>query len=117
MGKSENLTLNEIGDIIFESAQSFLFTKREDTGVEFFIQKSKIQELMTLKFMDNSRVLLKLYPHKNYVNNLVYRIEVYRTKEGDLRGNRIAFLEASNKKDSQEEVTNFIENLLTQLQL
>jgi hypothetical protein len=117
MGKNDNLTLNDVGELIYRSAQDNLFRNNIDHGAKFFIQKSDIQELMTLEFPDKSRLLIKLFPHKNYNNKLVYRIEVYKTKEGDLRGNKIAFLETQSREASQEEIVSFVDSFLTQIKL
>jgi hypothetical protein len=117
MGKNDNLTLNDVGELIYRAAQSYLFKGSSDLGVEFYSHKSELQELMTLEFPDRSRLLIKLFPHKNYNNKLVYRIEVYKTKEGDLRGNKIAFLETQSTEGAQEEIESFVDSFLNQIKL
>lgn len=117
MDKGNNLTLNEVGELIFNTTQAYLFREKTDLGIEVFMQKGSLQEMMTLLMQDGSRLLVKTFPHINYSNDLVFRIEVYKTKEGDLRGNRVAFLEANSKSTTGREVRSFVESFLSQVGL
>jgi len=45
----------------------------------------------------------------------VYRIEIYKTKSGEMRGNRIGFVEVSLDSRATEEIRLFVEGALSQL--
>ena len=49
------------------------------------------------------------------MNAPVFRTEVYKTKSGDMRGNRIAFVEISLDSGATDEIRLFIEGVLSQL--
>lgn len=115
MEKSVNLTLQDIGDLIFRIIQRYLFRKNEDVGMDVTIQAGPLQETLILRLLDRTHLLVKTFPHKNYSQELVFRIEVYKTREGDMRGNKIAFMEASQNDDSVDEVHRFVQSFLAQL--
>ena len=115
MGSSIGLNLTDVGDLIFRVSQLYLFKDGKDLGADITIQSGDMQEMFTLRFPDNKRLLVKVYPHRNFSNEPVFRIEVYRTKEGDMRGNRIAFMEALTHRDSADEIQRFVKSYLGQL--
>ncbi|PKL49906.1 MAG: hypothetical protein CVV42_04410 [Candidatus Riflebacteria bacterium HGW-Riflebacteria-2] len=115
MEKTVNLSLRDVGDLIFRITQRYLFRKNEDLGLDVTLQTSPLQETMILRLLDETRLLVKTFPHKNYSNELVYRIEVYKTREGDMRGNKIAFLEASQHDGAVDEIHRFVQSYLAQL--
>ncbi|GAB4272032.1 MAG: hypothetical protein Kow0029_10280 [Candidatus Rifleibacteriota bacterium] len=115
MEKGGSLTLQDVGDLIFRITQRYLFRKNEDVGMDVTIQTGPLQETLTLRLLDNTHLLVKTFPHKNYSHELVYRIEVYKTREGDMRGNKIAFMEASHSDDCVDEIHRFVQSFLAQL--
>jgi hypothetical protein len=115
MEKGINLTLQDVGDLIFRITQRYLFRKNEDLGMDVTIQAGPLQETMILRLLDETRLLVKTFPHKNFSQELVFRIEVYKTREGDMRGNKIAFLEASNHDSAVDEIHRFVQSYLSQL--
>ena len=115
MDKGNNLTLKDVGDLIFRITQRYLFRKNEDVGMDVTLQTGSLQETMTLRLLDDSRLLIKTFPHKNFSHELVFRIEVYKTREGDMRGNKIAFLEASHHDSAVDEIHRFVQSFLSQL--
>lgn len=115
MEKTGNLSLRDVGDLIFRITQRYLFRKNEDFGLDVTLQASPLQETMILRLLDETRLLVKTFPHKNYSSELVYRIEVYKTREGDMRGNKIAFLEASQHGGAVDEIHRFVQSYLAQL--
>ena len=117
MGKSVGLNLQDVGDLIFRVSQLYLFKDGRDIGADITIQSSAMQEMFSLRFPDNRRLLVKVYPHRNFSSESVFRIEVYRTKEGDMRGNKIAFMEALTNRDAVDEIQRFVKSYLGQLGL
>lgn len=115
MDKGNNLTLRDVGDLIFRITQRYLFRKNEDVGMDVTLQAGALQETMILRLLDETRLLVKTFPHKNFSQELVYRIEVYKTREGDMRGNKIAFLEASQHDSAVDEIHRFVQSFLSQL--
>ncbi len=115
MDKGINLKLRDVGDLIFRITQRYLFRKNEDVGMDVTLQAESIQETMVLRLPDDTRLLVKIFPHKNFSQDLVYRIEVYKTREGDMRGNKIAFLEASQHDSAVDEIHRFVQSFLSQL--
>ncbi len=115
MEKGFNLSLQDVGDLIFRAAQHYLFRNREDYGMDVTIQTGALQESIILRLQDYSHLLVKVFPHKNFSQEFVYRIEVYKTREGEMRGVKIAFLEASRKDSAIVEIQRFVENFLSQL--
>ena len=115
MGKSLGLNLKDVGDLIFRVSQLYLFKNGTDIGVDITIQSGELQEMFSLRFPDNKRLMVKVYPHRNFSNEPVFRIEVYRTKEGDMRGNKIAFMEALTNRDAVDEIQRFVKSYLGQL--
>ncbi|MBU1107068.1 MAG: hypothetical protein KKB51_10400 [Candidatus Riflebacteria bacterium] len=115
MENTGNLSLKDLGDLIFRITQRYLFRKNVDFGIDITVQTSPLQETMILRLLDETRLLVKTFPHKNYSNELVYRIEVYKTREGDMRGNKIAFLEASQHGGAVDEIHRFVQSYLSQL--
>lgn len=115
MDKKTDLTLIDVGDTVFRVLMHGLFRKGTDLGVEFSCSSSPLQDSLFLFLPDLSHVLIKMFPHKNYLNLDVFRIEVYKTRPGDMRGNRVAFVEASNGVDAFEEIRRFTEGILPQL--
>lgn len=115
MEERKSLTLREVGDLVFQHIQDYLFRDSKDRGIELFIQQGELQELQTLLMPDNSRILVKIYPHKNYAGNLVFRMEVYKTKEGDLRGNKVEFFEADSNELTTAELHGFVATFLAKI--
>lgn len=115
MEKKFNLSLRDVGDLIYRITQRYLFRKNEDLGLDVTLQASPLQETVILRLLDETRLLVKTFPHKNYSNELVYRIEVYKTREGDMRGNKVAFLEASQHEGAVDEIHRFVQSFLAQL--
>lgn len=107
-------SLQDIGDLIFKIVQRYLFRKNTDPGVDITMHSGPLQETLVLRLLDNTHLWVKTFPHKNFSNKLVYRIEVYKTREGDLRGNKIAFMEAASDNDSVDEVYRFVQSFLAQ---
>ena len=115
MEKGISLTLRDVGDLIFRISQRYLFRKNEDLGMDVTIQAGPLQETFVLRLIDNTHLLVKIFPHKNFSQELVYRIEVYKTREGDMRGNKIAFMEASRHDNAVDEIHRFVQSFLAQL--
>ncbi len=115
MEKTVNLSLQDVGDLIFRIIQRYLFRKNTDVGMDVTIQTAPLQETLILRLIDNTHLLVKTFPHKNYSQELVFRIEVYKTRSGDMRGNKIAFMEASQHDDSIDEIHRFVQSFLAQL--
>ncbi|MFZ5951187.1 MAG: hypothetical protein ACOYXC_10805 [Candidatus Rifleibacteriota bacterium] len=115
MEKNVSLTLQDVGDLIFRIIQRYLFRKNTDVGMDITIQAGPLQETLILRLLDKTHLLVKTFPHKNFSHELVYRIEVYKTREGDMRGNKIAFMEASQGDDSVDEIHRFVQSFLAQL--
>ncbi len=115
MDKGSSLSLRDVGDLVFRITQRYLFRKNEDVGIDITLNAESIQETMILRLPDETRLLVKIFPHKNFSQELVYRIEVYKTREGDLRGNKIAFLEASHHDSAVDEIHRFVQSFLSQL--
>lgn len=115
MDKGNYLTLRDVGDLIFRITQRYLFRKNEDFGMDVTLQAGALQETMVLRLLDNTHLLVKTFPHKNFSQELVFRIEVYKTREGDMRGNKIAFLEASHHDSAVDEIHRFVQSFLSQL--
>lgn len=115
MEKTVNLTLQDVGDLIFRITQRYLFRKNTDVGMDVTIQTGPLQETLILRLLDKTHLLVKTFPHKNFSHELVFRIEVYKTREGDMRGNKIAFMEASQSDDSIDEIHRFVQSYLSQL--
>ena len=115
MEKESSLNLNDIGELLYRITQRYLYRKNTDTGVDITIQADSLQETMTLRLPDDSRLLVKTFPHKNFAQQLVYRIEVYKTRLGDMRGNKVAFMEALPVDSSIDEIHRFVQSFLSQL--
>ena len=109
------LTLNEVGDLIFSHIQNYLFRDKKDRGIEIFVHQGSLQELFTLSMRDGTRILVKIYPHKNYIGNLVYRLEVYKIKKDDLRGNKVEFIEANSETLTNDEIYGFVTTFLAKI--
>ncbi len=116
MEERKNLTLRAVGDLVFQQIQDYLFRDSKDRGIELFIQQGQLQEMHTLLMPDKSRILVKIYPHKNYASNLVFRMEVYKTLEGDLRGNKVEFFEADSEELTPDELHGFVETFLARIE-
>ncbi len=115
MDKEFYLSLQDVGDLIYRATQRYLFRKKEDIGMDIAFQTNSLQETMIIRLLDNSHVLVKIFPHKNYSQEFVYRIEVYKTREGEMRGAKIAFHEASRKESAANEIQLFVQNFLSQM--
>ena len=115
MEKGFYLSLQDVGDLIYRATQRFLFRNNEDLGMDVTIQTGALQETLILRLLDNSHILVKVFPHKNFSQELIYRIEVYKTREGEMRGTKIAFLEASRQDSSTIEIQKFVQSFLSQL--
>jgi hypothetical protein len=114
MGKGSNLTLQDIGDAMFRVLMHHLNRKEMDAGAELTISTGDLQESLFMNLSDRSSILVKTFPHKNYLHQNVYRIEVYKTRPGDLRGNRVAFIETPQNDSALAEIRQFIEGILIQ---
>ncbi|NLI78292.1 MAG: hypothetical protein GX442_17885 [Candidatus Riflebacteria bacterium] len=117
MEKGIKLTLVDVGDAAFRVLQRYLFRRGTDPGAEVTVTSSDMQESLFVRLADSSTILTKIFPHKNFLEEGVYRIEVFRTKPGDLRGNRVAFVEIPKGTDAVEEIRLFIEGVLSQSDL
>ncbi len=115
MEKGYYLSLQDVGDLIYRASQRYLFRKNDDLGMDVTIQTGSLQETMILRLLDSSHVLVKVFPHKNFSQELVYRIEVYKTREGEMRGTKIAFLEASRQDSAIIEIQRFVQSYLSQM--
>ena len=115
MEKEFYLTLQDVGDLIYRATQKYLFRNNEDLGMDITIQTGSLQETLILRLLDNSHILVKVFPHKNFSQQLIYRIEVYKTREGEMRGTKMAFLEASRQDSSTIEIQRFVKSFLSQL--
>lgn len=115
MEHSADLTLIDVGDTVFRVLMHGLFRKNTDPAVEIASSSSPLQDSLFLFLPDSSHVLIKMFPHKNYLQHDVFRIEVYKTRPGDMRGNRVAFVEASRGSEALEEVRRFTEGILPQI--
>ncbi len=110
-------TLVDVGDAAFQVLMGYLHRRGTDPGAEVTITSSGLQESIFLRLVDTTVLLMKIFPHKNFLDQGVFRIEVFRTRPGDLRGNRIAFVEIPKGNDAREEVRLFIEGVLGQCDL
>ena len=110
MEKGFYLSLQDVGDLIYRATQRHLFRNNEDLGMDVTIQTGVLQETMVLRLLDNSHILVKVFPHKNFSQELIFRIEVYKTREGEMRGTKIAFLEASRHDSSTIEIQRFVQS-------
>lgn len=115
MEKGSDLTLVDVGDIVFRVMQRFLFRRNCDPGVSVTANSSALQESFFLRLPDTSTLLIKIFPHRNFMNESVYRIEIYKTRSGDMRGNRVGFVEISLDSSASEEIRLCIEGALSQL--
>ena len=115
MEKGFYLSLQDVGDLIYRATQRYLFRDNKDFGMDISIQTGALQETMILRLLDNSHLLVKVFPHKNFSQEFVYRIEVYKTREGEMRGAKIAFLEASRQDSAVVEIQRFVQSFLSQL--
>lgn len=111
------ITLREIGDAAFAILMGYLHRGGTDPGAEVTLSSSDLQETIFLRLIDTTLLLMKIFPHKNFLDQSVFRIEVFRTRPGDLRGNRIAFVEIPKGDDAREEIRLFIEGVLSQCDL
>jgi len=114
MEQGTTLNLLDVGDAVYRVMQRFLFRNGNDPGAEIWINSSSMQESINVKLADSTTLLIKIFPHKNYLLLGVFRIEVYKTKPKDMRGNRIAFVEVPNGTDGIQEIKLFIEGVLSQ---
>lgn len=115
MEKGNYLKLDDICDLLLKAVERYLFRKNEDPCVDITINSEPLQKLINLLLPQDDSLRIKLFPHRNYAEELVYRIEVYRTKSGDLRGNKIAFIEASSHEGAIDEIHRFVQSFLAQL--
>ncbi len=115
MEKEFYLKLQDVGDLIYRATQRYLFRNKEDLGMDVTLQTGALQETMILRLLDYSHLLVKIFPHKNFSQEFVFRIEVYKTREGEMRGVKIAFLEATRQDSSVVEIQRFVQNFLAQL--
>ena len=115
MEKAFYLSLQDVGDLIYRASQRYLFRNKEDYGMDVSMQTGALQETLILRLQDYSHLLVKVFPHKNFSQEFVYRIEVYKTREGEMRGVKIAFLEASRQDSAVIEIQKFVDNFLSQL--
>ena len=115
MEKRNDLTLVDVGDTIFRVLMHGLNSRGVDSEIEISCSSSPLQESLFLNLPDESHVLVKIFPHKNFLQHDVFRIEVYKTRPGDMRGNRVAFVETTRAVDAIEEVRRFTEGIFPQL--
>ena len=113
MDQDRLLNLPEVGDAIFRTIEAFLGSLGRDVGVELSLTGTAIQEGLTLLLPGGSSLFFKVFPHKSLKNETVFRIEVYETKTGDLRGNRIGFIEILRTLEAVPEIPPFVEGVLT----
>lgn len=106
--------LVDIGDALFRILMAYLFRDNTDQNVEISINSSPLQESFGMLLPDTTHLLVKSFYHKNYLQNDVFRLEVYRTRPGDLRGNRVAFFEIPTNDSKLNDLKSFAESVLAQ---
>ena len=114
MEKGIDLTLCDVGDIVFRVMLRYFYRSGSDLGAEMSMNSTPLQESCLVHLLDTTNLLIKMFPHRNYLQNAVFRIEVYKTKPGDMRGTRVAFVEIPKGHDILGEVKSFIEGALAQ---
>lgn len=117
MDKKMTKTLVDIGDLAFQAIMSYLYRNKTDSQTEVTLNSNDLQETIFLHFADNTDLVIKIFPHKNFLDKAVFRFEVFRTRPGDPRGNRIAFVEIPKGEDTQGEIRLFIEGILGQCEV
>lgn len=115
MEKGFYLSLQDVGDLIYRVTQRYLFRNLNDYGIEVTMRSVPMQENLVLHLPDGSNLLVKTFPHKNVMRDLIYRIEVYKTRIGELRGVKIAFLEVTRADTAVSEIQKFVQGYLAQL--
>lgn len=113
MDKDRLLILPDVGDAIFRTIEAYLGNLGRDVGVEMSVTGTALQEGLTVFLPGGSSLFFKVFPHKSLKNETVFRIEVYETKTGDLRGNRIGFIEIFRTLEALPEIPPFVEGVLT----
>ena len=103
--------------IIFKTVETIFARYGRDMGVEMSLVTSPLQESFTLLLPDESSLFIKVFPHKNFLNETVFRIEVYTTRPGDLRGSRVGFVEIRRSCESLSEIPPFVEGVLARSSL
>ncbi|MFZ2957864.1 MAG: hypothetical protein WA705_13335 [Candidatus Ozemobacteraceae bacterium] len=117
MEKGNLLKISDVGEAIFKTVETIIARFGRDMGVELSLVTAPLQESFTLLLPDESNLFIKVFPHKNFLNETVFRIEVYTTRPGDMRGNRVAFVEIGRSSESLSEIPPFVEGVLTRSSL
>ncbi len=108
------ISLRDLGDWI-HMILSKQFSSGDNVLVEMTMTGTSMQETISLKLPDRSHAFLKVFPHKNYLGDGVFRIEVFHTRPGDMRGTRIAFIEVPRHERALEELQRFMAGIMPQL--
>ena len=114
MEKGPGLTLRDVGDAVYRVMMRYLCRNGTDLGAEMTMNSTSLQESLMVHLLDTTNLLIKTFPHRNYLQLDVFRIEVYKTRPGDMRGNRVAFVEIPRDDYSLGEIKSFIEGALGQ---
>lgn len=113
MEKISDLTLDRVGQLILESIRSFLQAQPRDVGIEWKFQANAFQETFSVNFFDEITLLLKIFPHKNIIREKIFRIEVYQSHGGEMRGRRIASEEIPKSDTIEEDIRSFVHGILS----
>lgn len=113
MEKVNRFILAHVADEIFAEIRATMVRRQSDLGVDISLLGGFAQETIAMRLADTSFMSIKVFPHRNFQNISVFRVEVYKTIPGDMRGNRITFVEISQEGTSPEEIHKFTEGILS----
>ncbi|HNV70733.1 MAG TPA: hypothetical protein PKO06_13615 [Candidatus Ozemobacteraceae bacterium] len=113
MEKVTRYTLAQIADEIFSEIRATMVRMRSDLGVDISLLGGFAQETIAMRLADSSFMSIKVFPHRNFQSQNVFRVEVYKTIPGDMRGNRITFVEISQEGTDPEDIRKFTEGVLS----
>lgn len=111
------LALRDLADWVYTLIQKRVATLSPERVVETVMVGNPMQETFSLKLPDRSNAFVKVFPHKNHLGEGVYRLEVFHTRPGDMRGTRIAFIEVPRHEKGLEETQRFMGGVLPQIGL
>ncbi|MBF0408373.1 MAG: hypothetical protein HQM10_13565 [Candidatus Riflebacteria bacterium] len=117
MEERNDLTLELVGNILFDSIRNLITREGNIGDFEFSIQFCSIQEIFNIIFPDNRSLFIKSFPHKNFLGNDVFRLEFFLTLPGDKRGNRVAFSEIENVGHAYSEIPGLVERMMIKILL
>mgnify|MGYP001602497596 CR=1 FL=1 len=104
--------LSQVSDEIFAEVRATMVRKESDLGMDISTLGGFGQETIMMRLADTSFMSIKMFPHRNFQNIPVFRIEVYKTIPGDMRGNRITFIEMPQEGSTVEEIKTFTQGIL-----